>query len=226
MSTAAEHASDSHSVHAGFVRDRLGTILALAPLGVWVVNHLWNNLAAFQGAKDWQQAVTGHAHPVSELITFVLVLVPLFIHVIWGLRRLRHMKPNNGSYGYFGNLKFVLQRLSALGVLAFLGAHLWLAFLSPRFFKHQPEQFTDIAYEMAHNPPTLVVYLLGTLGVAYHLANGISTSAMALGLAVSPRAHKRFDTLAVVVLVLLLVMAWGAIFALYRAGAAIPTMPH
>lgn len=222
MSTALEQPSSTSNVHGAFVRDRLGTILALAPLGVWVVNHLWNNLAAFQGADAWQRSVTEHAHPISELITFTLVLVPLFIHLIWGLRRLRHMKPNNASYGYFGNLKFLLQRLSALGVLAFLGAHLWLAFISPRFFKHQPERFGDIASEMAHNPPTLVVYLLGTLGVAYHLANGVSSSAMALGVAISPRSHKRFDNLAAVLLVVFLTMAWGAIYALYRAGAALP----
>ena len=35
----------------GFWRARLGSFLAVVPLGVWTFIHLWNNLAAFQGGE-------------------------------------------------------------------------------------------------------------------------------------------------------------------------------
>ncbi len=201
-----------------FVWSRLGTVLALAPLGVWVVLHLWNNLAAFQGAEAWQASVTTHRHPVAAAITWVVVLLPLALHTVWGLARSLKARPNNARYGYFGNLRFLLQRVSALGVLGFVGAHLWLAFLRPRLVEGHAERFVDIAHEMRTHPPTLVVYLLGTLGVAFHLANGIATSAMAFGIGTTQLSQKRMERLALVLLVVFLGMAWGAVYALYRAG--------
>jgi succinate dehydrogenase / fumarate reductase, cytochrome b subunit len=219
MSATTTTPAASTSALRQFVWRRLGTILALAPLGVWVVVHIWNNLAAFRGANAWQESVTTHRHPIAAAITWVVVLLPLLIHTVWGLARTFHMQPNNLRYGYFSNLRFLLQRVSALGVLAFLGAHLWLAFLRPRLVEGHAERFVDIAHEMRTHPPTLLVYLLGTLGVAYHLANGIATSAMAFGLGTTATSQKRMERLAMLLLVVLLGMSWGAIYALYRAGS-------
>lgn len=206
-----------------FARGRVGSILAIAPLGVWTVIHLWNNLAVFSGAQAWEESVTQHAHPLAQFATAALVMVPLLIHAAWGISRLRTARPNGkDSVRFFGNFKYVLQRLSALGLLAFIGAHLWLAMLEPRLIKGHAELFTDIAHEMHHHGPTLVVYLLGTLAVSYHLANGISTFAMGFGLVTSKRALRKVDILSYLFFVVLLVMSWSAIYGLYSAGAALP----
>jgi succinate dehydrogenase / fumarate reductase, cytochrome b subunit len=217
--SATTTSPEQRSALRQFVWQRLGTVLALAPLGVWVVLHIWNNLAAFQGAAAWQDAVTTHRHPVAAVITWVVVLLPLLLHTIWGIARTFHSRPNNLRYGYFSNLRFLLQRVSALGVLAFLGAHLWLAFLRPRLQEGHAERFVDIAHEMRTHPPTLLVYILGTLGVAYHLANGIATSAMAFGIGTTQTSQKRMERLAIVLLLVFLGMSWGAIYALWKAGA-------
>lgn len=217
--SATTHQVDSNNALRTFVWKRLGTILALAPLGFWVVLHIWNNLAAFRGADAWQDSVTAHRNPIAAVITWVVVLLPLLIHTVWGLRRTFHMQPNNLRYGYFSNLRYLLQRVSALGVLAFLGAHLWLAFIRPRFVEGHAERFVDIARQMRTHPPTLVVYVLGTLGVAYHLANGIATSAMAFGVGTTATSQKRMERVAILLLVVFLGMAWGAIYALWRAGS-------
>ena len=220
MSTATHHHEKPIAAggHSSFVRSRLGSILAVVPLGVWTVIHLWNNLAVFQGGKAWEVAVTDHGNPVSLWVTSVIVLLPLAIHTGWGLARLFTSRPNNPRYGFFANLKYLLQRLSAVGVLGFLGAHLWLAFLHPRLIEHRPEPFTDIAGEMRHHTPTLVVYLLGTLGVSYHLANGLSGVAMGWGFVSTQAGLRKFDRAAMVMFALLLAMSWGAIYGLWSAG--------
>lgn len=188
------------------------------PLAVWTVLHLWNNLSAFQGASAWQTAVTEHAHPLAQLFTSVIVLLPLVLHTIWGINRLRTARVNVQKYSFFANLRYILQRLSAVGLMAFLGAHIWLAMLHPRLQEGHAEPFGEIAKEMHHHTPTLVVYLLGTLAVAYHLANGISTFAMGWGLVVSRRALKKLEAVTYAVFVLLLAMSWASIYALYAAG--------
>jgi succinate dehydrogenase / fumarate reductase cytochrome b subunit len=196
----------------------MASLVAIAPLGVWTFAHLWNNLRAFESPAAWQSAVTGDSHPIAQFVTLLVVLVPLAIHTSWGIGRLATSRPNNLRYGSYSNFKYALQRLSAVGVLFFLGAHLWLAMLQPRLEEGRPEPFADIAREMHFHRPTLVVYLLGTLGVAYHLANGIQSFAMGWGLAGSRRALKQLEWLSALLFVVLLGMSWGAIYALYSAA--------
>jgi succinate dehydrogenase / fumarate reductase cytochrome b subunit len=227
MSSAARHtiADDPRSrtterdARSDFLRDRVASALAVLPLGAWTVVHLWHNLSAFESPEAWQKAVTAYAHPFAEAVTGVVVLLPLALHLIWGLGRLASSRPNNLRYSFYGNLKYLLQRVSAVGVLFFLGAHLWLAFLRPRLTEGHPEAFADIAHEMHFHVPTLVVYLLGTLGVAYHLANGAHTFCMSWGIVSTRAALHRLEWIAILFFVVLLVMSWGAVYALWTAGA-------
>jgi succinate dehydrogenase / fumarate reductase cytochrome b subunit len=203
---------------SAFVRARLASALAIAPLGVWTVNHLWNNLAAFQGASAWQSAVTEYPHPVAQAVTGIIVLLPLAIHAVWGIGRLATSRPNNLRYAKYANLKYALQRLSAIGVLLFIGAHLWMALLRPRLMEGHAESFADVSHEMHFHAPTLVVYVLGTLGIAYHLANGLLTACMGWGVVTSRAALRRLEGTALVIFFVLLLMAWAAVYALWVAG--------
>ncbi|HEX8818884.1 MAG TPA: succinate dehydrogenase [Archangium sp.] len=219
MSTHAATAVPN-SQKTPLLQSRLGSFLAVVPLSIWVVNHLWDNLAAFYGGAAWQTAVTEYKHPYAQAFTFILVMVPLLIHTVWGLLRLRpqSFRPNNLAYPYYGNLKYIVQRAAGLGVLGFLGAHIWLAFLQPRLVYGQGEPFAAIAYEMHWHAPTIIVYSLGVLGTAYHLANGLQGFAMYWGLVASERSMRRFEPLSIGVFLVLLGMGWGALFALYKAG--------
>jgi len=127
-------------------------------------------------------------------------------------------RPNNIAYPYYGNVKYLVQRVAAMGVLAFLGAHIWLAFLQPRLIYGGAEPFAAIAYEMRWHAPTIMVYTLGVLGTAYHLANGLQGFAMGWGLLASERSMRRFEPWSIIIFLVLLGMGWGALFALYKAG--------
>ena len=216
-------ASTTATVQTGsFLQARLASLLAVAPLGVWTFFHLLGNLAAFDGGAAWERSVTGYSSPFSQMLTGCLVLVPLVIHTVWGIGRLASAKPNNLRYGTYANLKYLVQRVAGVGVLLFLGAHMWLAMIHPRLTTGRGEAFADIAHEMRFNPPTLVVYLLGTLGVTYHLANGLQTAAMGWGLVGSQRALKRLEVVVLGLFLLMLAMAWSVIWALWNAGAQYP----
>ena len=218
MSTAATSKPATAS-RANFISDRLASALAILPLGVWTLAHLWNNLAAFQGGPAWQKAVTDYPHPVAQGITFVVVMLPLLWHTVWGIQRLTQTRPNYPRYGYYANFKYIVQRLSAIGLLLFLGAHLWLAFIHPRFVEGRAEPFSDIAHEMHFHGPTLLVYILGVLAIAYHLANGVHQALMSWGVIGTKGGLRKWELLAWVLMLAMLVMGWGSIYALYQAGA-------
>lgn len=197
---------------------RLGSVVAIAPLGVWTTWHLWENLSAWDGADVWEATVSRPGATGTNTLVSIVVFAPLLLHTAWGFVRLRMTKPN--GYQFFGNLKYLLQRASALGLLGFLIAHVYLARIKP--LTHEPgyETFADISAHMRHHPPTLVVYLLGVLGVAFHLANGIYTASFIYGLAASPRARRVMQVLSLAFFAILLATGWGAIAGLFQAGAS------
>src|SRR4051812_5542729 len=117
MSAATETATSypEKAKSRSFVWSRVGSLLSILPLGVWTVNHLWDQLAAYTSGEAWSQSVTAYQSPVSLALTMVVVLAPLLIHTVWGISRLFSMRPNYPQYGYFGNLKYVTQRLAGIG---------------------------------------------------------------------------------------------------------------
>jgi succinate dehydrogenase / fumarate reductase cytochrome b subunit len=207
----------ARAVARSFIGARLGSLFALLPLGVWTANHLWNNLAAYNGAQAWQTAVTEHSSAATTALTMTVVLVPLVWHTVWGIARM--LRTRGSSARYFGSLRYWLQRASAVGLLAFLGAHLWLAWAEPRFREGHAETFADISHEMHFHTPTLLVYVLGILAIAYHLANGVwSFFTMGWGIAVSKSSIKWLEGIAIVVFLLLLAIGWGAVYGLYSGA--------
>jgi succinate dehydrogenase / fumarate reductase cytochrome b subunit len=219
MTTTTHDTVTASPASPGLLASRVGSFLAFAPLGVWVTWHIWENLSAWRGAEAWEATVTTPTSPLTEVLVSVIVWVPIVLHTVWGLRRFKIMKPNLGRYRTFDNLKFVLQRISALGLLAFIPAHVWLARLYPLIKHGRHETFADISFQMRHHLPTLVVYLLGTLGAAYHLANGLQTGGMTWGYAASPLARRRMSFISITFFLVLLAMSWGAVYALWDHGA-------
>ena len=214
--------TDAGKGRGSFWWARIGSLLGILPLGLWTANHVWQNLQARHGAREWERAVTGEPTTVEGLsFSFIVVLLPLVLHTVWGVVRLKDWRPNNVRWGTFSNLRFALQRLSAIGLAGFLGAHVWLAFLRPRFVEGHAEPFEDIAREMHHHGPTLMVYLLGTLGAAFHLGNGVSLFAWKWGFG-GEKATRRAGIAGIVVFVLLLAASWTVVYTLWQAGSHLP----
>jgi len=129
-------------------------------------------------------------------------------------------RPAVANHG-FSNIRYMVQRLSAIGLLLFLGAHLYLAWFEPRFLEHHAESFDALAHEMHFNMPTLIVYVLGTLAIAYHLANGLwSFLSMGWGITVSKSALSWMEKVSLLFFFVLLVIGWAAVYGLYADGAA------
>lgn len=211
--------ADARSIARDFMLARLGSLFAFLPVGVWTIVHLWHQLAAYNSPEAWQQSVTGHASVASEALVFALVLIPLLWHTVWGIVRMFRSRPNP-RIGWFSNLRYIVQRLAAIGLLFFLGAHLWLAWFEPRFLQGHAETFADISHEMHFHTPTLIVYILGVLAIAYHLANGLwSFLSMGWGVTVSKSGIAWMEKIAILFFIVLLAIGWGAVYGLYAGGA-------
>ncbi len=123
-------------------------------------------------------------------------------------------RPNLGKFRFFENLKYTLQRLSGIGLLLFVPAHIYKTRIEPTL-SGTPLDFSHMVEGM-HEPLTLVVYTLGVLGVSFHLANGIWQFAIGWGLATSQAGMKKVQWISYFFFVTLLAMGFGSIFGFYQ----------
>jgi succinate dehydrogenase / fumarate reductase cytochrome b subunit len=208
MSTVASTSSvAARVVHV--TRKQVLTLFGIVPLGVYVFLHLGTNLYSLAGPEKFNAAVDRSRQNPAFLFLEVFGLgIPLLAHTVIGFMEIRRGRPNNLRYGFLDNLRYLLQRVSAVGLALFIGAHVWRARIAPdpQFTVNGHESFAGM-HEALGEPITLTVYVLGMLGIAYHLANGLQTAATRTGLVVSEAGRRRMTWVAAFVMVLLLAMS-------------------
>jgi succinate dehydrogenase / fumarate reductase cytochrome b subunit len=204
-----------HSAARAFLWGKLFSFAGLVPLGVYVVLHLYSNLRSLGGAEAFNQHLAEtRSLPFIVPLAVLVIWIPITFHGLFGLFKITQSRPNLGQFQYFQNLKYVLQRLSGLGLLLFIPAHIYKTRIEPGFFGSTLD-FAHMA-EGLHEPLTLTVYALGTLGVAYHLANGFWQFCIGWGLTTSEAGMRRVEKLSMLLFVVLLFMAYGAIWGFIR----------
>ncbi|MDC0078479.1 succinate dehydrogenase, partial [Deltaproteobacteria bacterium] len=112
------------------------------------------------------------------------------------------------------HLLYWLQRISGIGVLLFILAHVWNTQLGPwiagtwgTHFEHLSSGFSDPDSGMI----TKAVYLLGILGAVFHFSNGLNTFCMTWGIALTPKSQIRVRIFSIF---LFFILAASALYAL------------
>jgi len=150
-------------------------------------------------------------------ILALIVYIPLIFHSVYGamITFEAQAQPN---YHYFAHLLYWLQRLSGIGVLFFIIAHVWNAQLGPLMadtwgthFEHLVEGFADPESGLV----TKTVYVLGVLGATFHFANGINTFSITWGIALTPRSQLRMRVISVITFLVLTVSSFYALAAIW-----------
>ncbi len=195
---------------------KLFSLFGILPIGLYVIGHLYQNLKSLGGEAAFNAHLTeSRSWPLIVPLTILVIWVPIGFHGLYGLFKMKSSKLNLGRFAYFENLKYVLQRLSGIGLLLFIPAHIFKTRFEPKMegtvldFHHMVEGL--------HEPLTLAVYCLGVLGVAYHLANGVWQFSIGWGLTTSQRGMDRVQWMSYALFVILLVMGYGAIWGFYSA---------
>ncbi len=199
----------------GFWQRRIFSFCGIVPLGVYVVWHLMNNIYALYGGKAFDARLAqATSSPVYRPAIWLFVYVPFAIHAMIGLLITFRSKPNPLREFTPRNWKYVLQRVSAIGVLLFVPAHVYKTRIEP-WREGFPIDFAHMHAGMLE-PVTFAVYVLGMLGVSFHLANGLWLAGITWGVFTGRNGQRRGEWLSFLFGVVLLLLSFGAIFALRR----------
>jgi len=197
---------DSH-----FLTRRIHSLTGIVPVGLFLVYHLYLQLYLHSGAEVYNEVINGfYDSPLAIWALVIVVYIPLFFHAFFGVRLIFESSVQP-SYTYFSHL---LQRISGIGVLLFILAHVWNTQFGPwisgtwgTHFEHLSSGFTDPDSGMI----TKAVYLLGIIGAVFHFSNGLNTFCMTWGIALTPKSQIRVRILSIF---LFFILAASALYAL------------
>ena len=180
-----------------FLLRKLHQITGIVPLGVFFAVHMYTNSTALSGAKVFNEHVQDiHNIPYLLFVEVLGIFVPLLYHSIYGIIISRETRPNMGSYSYARNWFYFVQRITGAFLFFFLIFHI----LNFRFGMipglnttpvagHAGSAFTIVSAEF-QNDIIFILYVLGVLATAWHLAYGIWLFAVDWGIVIGEKAQK------------------------------------
>ncbi len=199
-----------------FLIYRLFSLSGLVPVGAFLVVHLLTNASVLGGPGAFQSRVDliHSLGPLLVPIEWAFIFLPMLFHAAVGFAIIAGGLPNVGSYPYAGNVRYTLQRATAMIVFAFIIWHLiqlhWMG--APlgggRFDPHRASSSAAVVLQ-----PAIVgiLYAIGIVSAVFHLSNGLWTLGITWGLWTSPAAMRRASWVSIVVGVLLGGVGLGAL---------------
>jgi succinate dehydrogenase / fumarate reductase cytochrome b subunit len=200
-----------------FAVKRVFSLLGLF-FGGYVIVHLVTNASLMAGVAVFQANVD-RIHALGPM-EWSLLFLPFLFHALVGWAIIAGGTPNLSSYPYSGNVRYVLQRVTAVILFFFVVGHvlhlhhLGAALGGGRFDPHRAS--SSLAVELQSALWIQLFYALGVLSAAFHLGNGIWTAGITWGLWTTPAAQRRANWISVAVGALVLVAGWTAIIAARR----------
>lgn len=200
-----------------FVLKRIHSLTGVIPIGAFLLVHFYNMSWSLRGQAAFDAHMDSvRARPYLLVFEILLIYVPILYHGVLGLLMSLVMTPSTVRYGYLNNWRYVLQRLSGVGVLLFVGAHVYKTRIEPWWFGERVD-FLHMR-EGLSEPLTLAVYLLGIVGASYHLANGLWTFGITWGIWSGVRAQRAATVVSIVLMVVILAVGLNAVAGFLGAG--------
>lgn len=237
-----------------FLLRRLHSLTGIVPIGVFLIFHLLTNSSIVWGTLDKRNVeragLGGHAgvaafnhdvHFINDTLPFLIFIeitlwASIAFHSVYGFYIATTGRSNVKRYGYQGNRRYVLQRVSGyIGILFILyhvGTLRWgWTFLVPGGTRWSAEYAAStMALALRGSVENVTVagvavslgYMLGVSMLVFHFANGLWTAAISWGLTVSAAAQKRWGYVCTALGAGLMLMAWSAVaaFATLDVGRA------
>ena len=168
---------------------RLHSLSGVIPIGAYLIFHLCANYFAVYGPKAYNIPIQALANfPFTIWLEFGVIYLPLLFHILIGIKIMRGANPNQLQYPYWRNWAYMLQRLSGIVLVFFIGWHMWETRIAKALYG------TEINFELMANILqswwSKTFYVVGITCACFHFANGMATFCIAWGITVGHRSQK------------------------------------
>ncbi|SFS73239.1 succinate dehydrogenase cytochrome b558 subunit [Marininema halotolerans] len=179
------------STHRSFFNRRLHSLLGVIPVGFFLLEHLWTNYHATQGAAAFEEKVNWLWDiPFLAVLEIFFIFLPLMYHGVYGLYIAFTAQNNVGNFGTFRNVMFMLQRVTGVITLIFVTIHVWQTRLQVALNDMSAADLSHQTAEVLSNPINVILYLIGIVAAVFHFSNGMWSFLVSWGITVGPRAQR------------------------------------
>ena len=226
QSVAAPLAAPAPSFFARhqFLIFRLFSLTGLMPVGAYLCVHLLTNATILNGEHGVQtyQTQVNQIHSLGVLLPVIecdFIFIPLIFHSVVGWMILSGAIPNTGAYPYPGNIRYMLQRLTAIIIFFFIILHvlemhhLWTYLFPELGAKFKPEAASSSAAAAIRSALWVeILYAIVVLAAAFHFGNGLWTFGITWGLWTGRAAQRRASYICLAIGALLAAAGLGSLW--------------
>jgi succinate dehydrogenase / fumarate reductase, cytochrome b subunit len=174
-----------------FFSRRLHSLLGVIPVGFFLVEHLFTNYHATQGARSFVGQVEWlWGIPFLLVLEIFFIFLPLLYHAVYGLYIALQARNNLESFGTFRNYMFMLQRVTGVMTLAFIVWHVWETRIQVALHHYSAEDLAVLMHRLLQNDLVFALYLIGVLAAVFHFSNGMWSFLVRWGITIGPRAQR------------------------------------
>jgi len=185
-----------------FILRKVFSLTGVVPIGCFLVMHLWSYSSALNGRHAFETSFASGVLNASQsaygwVLEALVVWLPLLFHAIYGIVISFEARPNTRTYPYSRNWGYVLQRISGVVVLVFIGYHAYQVPIQVALGKlDQHDVFSELCASLSSTvsggiPAVAVGYLVGIAATCYHFANGLTNFCFSWGITTSRQASRR-----------------------------------
>lgn len=216
-----------------FLIRRIHSLSGIVPVGVFLCVHMLLNGSIIAGEEAFQNAVNLiHSFDkvgILKLVEVAFIFIPIAFHVIVGLLIWLTGQTNVVAHPYGGNVRYTLQRVTALVTIVFILGHLWhmhwLGAWLPYGAQFDPHAASSSAVAAMSGWWLGPVYTIGLLCAVFHFANGIWTFLIVWGITIGPRAQTGAGYACAAVGIVLGLLGLGALYKLKNMNIPDKTPP-
>ncbi|WP_058302347.1 succinate dehydrogenase cytochrome b558 subunit [Gorillibacterium timonense] len=171
---------------------KIHSLLGVFPVGFFLLEHLITNYSAYnEGHEGFIQKIEWiNKLPLLLGMEILFIWLPILYHGIYGMYVAFTAKNNVKSYGYYRNILFMLQRVTGVITLIFIGWHVYETRIQLALGNVTHDQLGVQMHEIVTQPVSYALYIIGTLAASFHFTNGMWSFLVSWGITVGPRAQK------------------------------------
>jgi succinate dehydrogenase / fumarate reductase, cytochrome b subunit len=168
-----------------YVLDKLHSLSGVIPIGVFLLEHFFENSYALVSPEKYNNAASGlETIPWRIPVELIGIWIPILFHAFYGFYIWWKGKSNAIGHPWMSNWMYVLQRWTGIILFFYIGWHVW----TERFLTHGRTTYEGVVADMA-SPWAVAFYAIGIIAASFHLGNGLWNFACKWGIAISPRAQ-------------------------------------
>jgi len=171
---------------------KIHSLLGVVPIGFFLLEHLITNYAAYnEGAEGFNRKIEWINNlPLLLGLEIVFIWLPILYHGIYGLYVAFTSKNNVKQYHYYRNIMFMLQRVTGVITLVFIGWHVYETRIQLALGNVTHEELGVRMHEILTQPVSYALYIIATIAASFHFTNGMWSFLVSWGITVGPRAQK------------------------------------